>query len=101
MPTLAPSHSKRKESNWNNHHKGRTTTQRGYGAKWRKTRASILRRDKGLCQPCLKQGKYTRATEVDHIVEKAVGGADSLDNLQAICSTCHKRKTGRAGLQAR
>lgn len=95
MPTLAPSHSKRKVSNWNNHHKGKTTTQRGYGAKWRKIRKAILSRDKGLCQPCLKQDRYTRATEVDHIVEKAIGGTDSPSNLQAICTTCHRDKTGR------
>jgi 5-methylcytosine-specific restriction protein A len=36
----------------------------------------------------------TIATEVDHIVPKSQGGTDDDDNLQAICSPCHKTKTG-------
>lgn len=72
------------------------TTERGYGHAWRKLRDRILRRDKGLCQPCQKAGRLTPATEVDHIVEKAHGGTDAMDNLQAICGPCHRAKTARA-----
>lgn len=63
------------------------------GRPWRRKRQRVLQRDKGLCQPCLKQGVYTPATEVDHIVNIASGGTDSDDNLQAICGPCHKAKT--------
>jgi 5-methylcytosine-specific restriction enzyme A len=62
---------------------------RGYGHKWQKLRASILVRDDYLCQIC----KERSATEVDHIVSKALGGSNSDDNLQAVCGYCHKKKT--------
>ena len=69
--------------------------QRGYGTAWERTRARILRRDGGLCQPCQSDGHVTGATEVDHIVPKAQGGGDNDENLQAICIECHSAKTAR------
>lgn len=74
---------------------------RGYGAAWRKLRTIILRRDKGLCQTCMKQGSIKVAREVDHIISKAecerMGWTqeriDDESNLQAICVECHKAKT--------
>ena len=68
---------------------------RGYGAAWRKRRAAVLRRDLGLCQPCLALGRTTQAEEVDHIKNKAAGGTDDMENLQAICVPCHIEKTKR------
>lgn len=42
------------------------------------------------------------AREVDHVIPKAQGGADRLDNLQALCAPCHAAKTVRdAGGRAR
>lgn len=66
---------------------------RGYGSAWVRKRTAIMRRDKGLCQPCLYEERVTPATEVDHIKAKAKGGTDDPDNLQSICTACHKRKT--------
>ena len=66
---------------------------RGYGASWDRLRAQAMKRDTYMCQPCKKSGFITNATQVDHIVPKAKGGTDDLDNLQAICSECHKSKT--------
>ena len=74
---------------------------RGYGSDWDRTRKRILRRDNGLCQPCLKQGHIHAGTEVDHIISKAKAKAmgwtqqrmDADDNLQAINTECHKAKT--------
>ena len=71
------------------------------GRPWRRIRERILQRDKGLCQPCLKQGFYTPANEVDHIVNIASGGTDSDDNLQAICGPCHKLKTQQEARRGR
>ncbi len=74
---------------------------RGYNSAWTKTRERILRRDKGICQPCLKDGYLHPGTEVDHIVSRAegkrLGWAQSLverdANLQTINTECHKAKT--------
>lgn len=68
---------------------------RGYGAEWGRLRIIVLKRDKYLCQPCLRLGRVTRATEVDHIVPKHLGGTDDPANLQSICNPCHKAKTAR------
>lgn len=67
--------------------------ERGYGWAWQKLRLFVLRRDMGLCQPCLAIDRTELATEVDHIIPKAKGGTDALENLQAICRPCHERKT--------
>ena len=68
---------------------GKTAAQRGYGSRWRKLRKVVLVRDDYLCCVCGRSG----ATEVDHITPKALGGSDSVDNLQAICSHCHRIKS--------
>ena len=70
-----------------------TTTQRGYGAAWRKTRELVIRRDLGLCQPCQRNNRVTAFNAIDHIIPKAKGGSDDLNNLQCICNECHKHKT--------
>ena len=67
--------------------------ERGYGYQWTKTRARILRRDGHLCQPCYRKGRATPATQVDHITPKSQDGTDDSDNLQGICTDCHKAKT--------
>lgn len=69
---------------------------RGYGSAWDKIRKTVLHRDCGLCQPCSKQGKLTKATEVDHIIDKAQNGTDEDSNLQSICKQCHIEKTLKA-----
>lgn len=66
---------------------------RGYGTAWDKLRKRILTRDKYLCQACARKGRLTPANEVDHKKPKAKGGTDAEDNLEAICSPCHKAKT--------
>jgi len=58
-------------------------------------RLRILRREP-LCRHCKAKGIYTAATEVDHIVELALGGPDTEANLQPLCNPCHARKTQAA-----
>ncbi len=82
------------DSTWKQWQKKKgNTTQRGYGAAWRKIRLRILQRDNYLCQPCQRKGVLTAANIVDHIISKARKGTDSDDNLEAICPTCHAAKT--------
>ncbi|MFE0039427.1 HNH endonuclease [Streptomyces sp. NPDC059015] len=52
-------------------------------------RPLILARDGHACQSC---GRL--ATDVDHIGDKH---DHRLENLQALCSRCHMRKTSRQG----
>jgi len=74
-----------------------TRHERGYGSAWDRKRKAILERDSGLCQPCLRAGRVTKAKHVDHIIHKAIGGTDKDGNLQSICVPCHRSKTAMEG----
>ncbi|TRX43739.1 HNH endonuclease [Corynebacterium guaraldiae] len=56
---------------------------------WSRRRLEVLRRDQHQCR-AKGPGCKGRATEVDHILR---GDDHSLNNLQALCSVCHRRKT--------
>lgn len=73
-------------------HRG-SSSERGYGWDWQKARELAIRRDLGLCVPCLKQGRTTAFAQVDHVIPKAQGGTDDPENLQCICADCHAFKT--------
>ena len=73
-----------------------TAAQRGYDATWRRLRASFLARNP-LCAACERNGRVVVATDVDHIVPKRRGGSDHDENLQALCHSCHSRKTMAGG----
>ncbi|TNV14914.1 HNH endonuclease [Buttiauxella sp. B2] len=90
-----------KGEGWKQYKPGQTRHQRGYGTGWDKTRLRILQRDKGLCQECLRRGAITEATCVDHIDPLANGGSHSDDNLQSLCTPCHRVKTARERLPDR
>lgn len=70
-----------------------SSTERGYGAAWRRQRRLAIVRDRGLCVPCLRQGRTTAFAAVDHIKPRTQGGTDALDNLECICRDCHVFKT--------
>lgn len=63
---------------------GGTTTE------WRKLRGVVFRTMGDACYMC-----GDKATEIDHIIERAEGGTDDLENLQPLCNTCHKGKTAK------
>ena len=70
-----------------------SSTERGYGAAWRRLRRLALARDLGLCASCLRQGRTIAAVCVDHIRPRAQDGSDDLDNLQSLCGPCHDAKS--------
>lgn len=70
------------------------TTDRGYNSRWRKAR-NIYLKEHPLCAYCMKEGKYTKATVVDHIIphrgDKKLFWDES--NWQSLCKSCHDKKT--------
>ena len=72
-----------------------TAASRGYDADWQRVRLEALKRDKYLCQNCLKNDRITPATMVDHIIPIIVNPALRLviENLQSLDDQCHAIKT--------
>ena len=61
--------------------------------RWQRFRERHLLKEP-LCRSCLKQGRVTAATEVDHIVRITDGGAPlDHDNLQSLCRAHHLSKS--------
>ena len=62
---------------------------------WRVLRRMILEQNP-FCVECRTRDVYREANEVDHIRAVSAGG-DKYDqnNLQALCKSCHSRKTQR------
>jgi len=64
------------------------------GAAWEKLRVKVLNRDNWVCSYCGKHLEGSDAT-ADHIIAKANGGEDRLDNLIAACRKCNGTKQDR------
>jgi 5-methylcytosine-specific restriction protein A len=63
---------------------------RDYGRGWAKVRALVLAQEPA-CRVC-----GALSEEVDHIVPLRLGGHPrARSNLQALCHSCHSRKTAR------
>lgn len=69
-----------------------SATKRGYGHNWRKLRKIILSQEP-ICRFCKQQNIITVANEVDHIDGNSRN--NHLDNLRALCKSCHSRRTAR------
>ena len=64
-------------------------------APWRRLRAVKLEQNP-MCEECERNGRYTPAQMVDHIVPINKGGSVlDLDNLQSLCGGCHNEKHER------
>lgn len=71
-----------------------TARERGYNYKWEQARLIYLQ-EFPLCAECLRHGKVTAASVVDHIVDHK-GNYDRFwdrGNWQALCKPCHDAKT--------
>lgn len=69
---------------------------RDYGAGWRKIRDAFLRQHPWCMDPdVVHDGEVVRATDVDHILPREQGGSDRDENLEALCHSCHSRKTAK------
>ena len=74
----------------------RSAGSRGYGRQWQKARKQFLSAHP-LCEECLKEGRYVKATDVDHVT--AHRGDMKLfwdrSNWRALCHRHHSEKTAR------
>ncbi len=72
----------------------RSAGSRGYGRAWQKARKQYLSAHP-LCVECMKEGRYVRVTDVDHIIPHR--GDQRLfwerSNWQALCHGHHSMKT--------
>ena len=82
----------RKEPLVNRHRSG------AYSYKWQKRSANYLKRNP-LCVRCQAADKAVSAAEVDHVTPHRGVLSEELfwneDNWQALCKSCHSKKTNR------
>lgn len=72
----------------------RSAAERGYGRAWQKARKRFLETHP-LCVACAREGKYVKATDVDHIVPHRGDMRLFWDesNWQPLCHKHHSIKT--------
>lgn len=82
----------------------KSSSERGYGSRWRKARESFLRKNP-FCSAHKKNSQLIEATVVDHI--KPHRGNNDLfwdkNNWQALCATCHsswKQRLEKSGVDS-
>ena len=74
----------------------RSANSRGYGRQWQKARKQFLAAHP-LCEECLAERRYVKATDVDHVVPHRGDMALFWDqgNWRALCHRHHSEKTAR------
>lgn len=75
-------------------------TKRITGRRLQKMRADLFTREP-LCAECKKHGRITPATQRDHVIPLAEGGADDETNEQGLCDACHEIKSLAEAQRAR
>ncbi len=65
---------------------GTQSDARGYGEGWEELRRATLRRDGYACTRC---GADDRTLQAHHVIPRAAGGPDDLENLLTLCRPCH------------
>ncbi|WP_181438671.1 HNH endonuclease [Paenibacillus sambharensis] len=66
-------------------HRRRTPRKAARGAFSKKTRQSIIERDRGLCVRC-----GARYEEIHHVIYRSHNGAGTEDNGVCVCHACHE-----------
>jgi len=86
---------KKRQKEYDEHVRDKKSKQFYNSTQWRQARLSVLLRDNYLCVSCKKKGKLSEATVIDHIEPIKVSWEKrlSLNNLQALCDSCHTKKT--------
>ena len=58
----------------------------------RKFRWEVAYRQKYKCQVC-QELLHPKAMDIDHVLALSKGGEDVIENLQALCTNCHAKKS--------
>lgn len=62
-----------------------------YGPGWKATREAVRNRDQ-VCRVCSKTPEHNgRALHVNHLVPYRFGGTNRMENLVALCDSCHHK----------
>lgn len=56
------------------------------------TKDEVGKRDYGLCQYCLMEGRKNSGMEYDHFIPFALGGTSDPSNVQLACYACNRKK---------
>lgn len=59
------------------------------------SRKGILARDQNTCQYCGKTSTEVGRLEMEHIIPRSRGGANTWENLVAACHSCNNKKADR------
>lgn len=71
---------------WNKEHAGKRYLQ---NSEWRELREKVLIRDNYRCNKCKCYPSNNKPLHIHHIIERCQWWEDSLDNLIALCQSCH------------
>jgi len=84
---FCPDHAKKDA--WEYEKYGRDpTTRKRYGRAWKRIRDRYIAAYP-LCEQCEAAGRITSAQEIHHILPLSQGGTHAVDNLMALCTSCH------------
>ena len=59
---------------------------------WRRDYGNIF---DGICISCKKIKINSRTCEYDHIIPVSKGGKSNIENIQAICKSCNRKKSNK------
>lgn len=66
-----------------------------FGEYWDSKAKKYIKTKNLLCVNCEDMGFAVPSVVADHIVPRNQGGADAIENLQALCTACHDRKSAK------
>ncbi len=88
-----PEHKKLMDKRYDTYQRSKESAQFYHSHAWKKKRQDFLI-EHPFCEQCRRQGRLTKATVVDHIIPIRMGGSLLDDeNLQALCASCHTKKS--------
>lgn len=89
-----PIHTKQTNKEYNRYGRGYDSKRR-YGRAWKRIRDRYIE-EHPFCELCYQKGKLTIAEEVHHIKPLSEGGGSNVENLMALCKSCHSSITRAA-----